>query len=394
MPKRIAVFFQLSAALLFCASSAPCQKAPSDKTKPAVPSILTYDVQFEPDPKLSVPFQETGYPAIFAQGCDPHGNPYVQVNRIVPPNSIQVLKFDPDGLITFETAKITDIVEPKWISDFISESELYMLVEGGTHTEQRTKKTEDGKDEVYWEKTGEAKYYIAQFDSDGSYKGAMKLDLPFMPKKLSGFKSGSFLATGLDASNLPHVALLDPSGQWLRDIAFPKEQQEAPEKTAARSLGSNMPSAEFASAMLSEFASFFPYQSNILYVRGRTGAPIFEIHEGGDALPLKIKAPDGYSVEYFLPSDRNWFVVSTEQGKFTDAKSKISEVNPSTGETVARYIAEGAGGSKSTTEGQSDLACFQDGEFVSVRHQDGKLTVLHGTPVVAKKTAPPPQATP
>jgi hypothetical protein len=387
MLQRIAAVFLLCA--FFCASSL-CQKTPPDKPKP-LPPVLTYDVQFEPDPNLSVPFQETGYPAIFAQGCDSHGNPYVQVNRIVPPNSIQVLKFDPDGLVTFETSKITDIVEPKWVSDFISDSQLFMLVEGDTRTEQRTKKTDDGKDEVYWEKTGEPKYYIAQFDSDGSYKGAMKLDLPFVPKKLSGFKSGNFLATGLDASKVSHVALLDSRGQWLRDIDFPKEKQEAAEKTAARSLGTNMPSADFASTMLSELASFFPYQSNILYIRGRTGAPIYEIHEGGDAQPLKLKAADGYSVEYLLPSDRNWFVVSTEQGKFTDAKSKVYEVNPSTGDLIARYLAEGAGGSKSTTEGQSDLACFHDGEFVSVRHQDGKLTVLHGTPVPAKKITPPPQ---
>jgi hypothetical protein len=384
MLKRIPLIVLLCASFLLSASSL-CQKTPPDKTKPAPPpSILTYDVEFAPDPKLSVPFQETGYPAIFAQGCDSHGNPYVQVTRVLPPNSIQILKFDPDGLVTFETSKITDVVEPKWVSDFISDSELYMLVEGDTRTEQKTKKTDDGKDEVYWDKNGEPKYYIAQFDSDGSYKGSMKLDLPFVPKKLSGFKSGNFLAAGLDANNVSHVALLDARGQWLRDIEFPKEKQEAAEKTSERAFGFTSSSPDFASMIVSGFASFRPYQGNVLYVRGRTGAPIYEIREGGDAQPVKIKAPDGYSVEYLLPSDRNWFVVSTEQGKFTGAKSKIYEVNPSTGEVLARYLAEGAGHAKSLTEGESDLACFYEGEFVSVRHQDGKLTVLHGTPVVAK----------
>jgi hypothetical protein len=384
MLKRIAIVFAACASLLFSTSSLS-QKTPPDKPKAPLPSpVLTFDVQFEPDPKLSVPFQEAGYPAIFAQGCDSHGNPYVQVNRIVPPGNIQVLKFDPDGLITFETSKITDVVEPKWISDFISDSALYMLIEGDTRTEQRTTKTDDGKDRVDWVKTGEPKYYIAQFDSDGSYKGAMKLDLPFVPKKLSGFKSGNFLAAGIDASNVLHVALLDARGQWLRDIDFPKEKQESADKTLQRSLGTNASSLEFASMLVAGLASLFPYQGNILYIRARTGAPIYEIHEGGDAERRKISAPDGYSVEYLLPSDRNWFVVAIEQGKFTDAKSKLYEVNPSTGEVLARYLAEGAGQSKSISEGQSDLACFQAGEFISVRHKDGKLTVLRGTPAVTR----------
>jgi hypothetical protein len=384
MPKRILLVFLFTTGFLFSVA-ALSQKTPPDKTKPATQSpVLTFDVQFEPDSKLSAPFQETGYAAIFGEGCDSHGNPYVMVTRILPPNSIQVLKFDPDGLITFETSKITDVVEPKWVSDFISDSQLYMLVEGDTRTEQRTTKTDDGKDRVDWVKTGEPKYYIAQFDSDGSYKGAMKLDLPFVPKKLSGFKSGNFLAAGIDASNVIHVALLDARGQWLRDVDFPKEKQESADKTLQRSLGTSASSPEFASMLVVGLASFFPYQGSVLYIRARTGAPIYEIREGGDAQRLKISAPEGYSVEYLLPSDRNWFVVSTEQGKMTDAKSKIYEVNPSTGEVLARYLAEGAGHAKSITEGQSDLACFHEGEFISVRHKDGKLSVLHGTPAIAK----------
>jgi len=88
-----------------------------------------------------------------------------------------------------------------------------------------------------------------------------------------------------------------------------------------------------------------------------------------------------------LPSDRNWFVVSTELGKFTDAKSVVYEVNPSNGGLLRRYLAEGAGRGKTVSEGQSDLVCVHEGKFTAVRHQDGKLTILHGTPVPAKTNA-------
>lgn len=373
-------------------ASSFAQSNPASKTKPTPtptppPSPLpTFEVKFEPDPKLSVPFDESGYPAIFAEGCDAGGNPYVQVDRIIPPHSIQVLKFDPEGIITFETSKITDIVEPKWIADFVSDSLLYMLVEGDTHTEQVTTKPEwaDGKEAVSWDTKGEPHYYIAQFDSDGSYKGALKLDLPFHPTRLSGFTSGSFLTIGFDENKILRVALLDSGGQFLRYIDFPKEKQEAAEKTVERSLGFTA-SGDLAAMTLSGLASFFPYQGNVLYIRGRSGTPIYEISAGGEAKVVKIKAPEGYAVEYLLPSDRNWFVVSTEQGKYTNAKNVIYEVDPSSGEFLGRYLAEGSGRAKAISEAQSDLACVHEGQFISVRHQDGKLTVLRGTPVPAQR---------
>ena len=247
---------------------------------------------------------------------------------------------------------------------------------------------EGGEDEVYWDKKGEPRYYIARFDSDGSYKGALKLDLPFRPTHLSGFKSGSFLTSGLDEGNIPHVALLGSGGQLLRYIEFPKEKQTGAEKTVAGSFGLDA-SPEFASIMLAGFTSFFQYQDDVLYIRGRSRAPIYEIGAGGEAKAVKIKSPEGYSGEYLLPSDRNWFVVSAEVGKFTGAKGVIYEVNPSSGEFLGRYLAEGSGQSKSVSEGQSDLACVHDGEFISVRHEGGKLTVLRGTAMPLKERPVP-----
>jgi hypothetical protein len=358
------------------------QSTTADK-KHTAPPVPTFQVKFEPDPNLSVPFAEVGDPAVFAEGCDARGNPYVRVDRIVPPSSAEVLKFDPKGIVTFETNKISDVVEPKRIADFVSDSEFYMLIEGDTRTEQHTKKLEDGQNETYWETKGEPLYYLAQFDLDGSYKGASKLDLPFRPTRLSGFRSGSFLTTGFDGNKALKVALLDSRGQFLRYIEFPKEKQVAAEKSISNSLGITA-SSDFASMMLSGLASFFPYQDDVLYVRGRSSAPIYEISAGGEAQTVKIKPPEGYSVEYFLPADRNWFVVSSERGKFSEVKSVIYEIDPSNGQSLRRYLVEGAGHAKSISEGQSDLACFYEGEFISVVHQDGKLTVLHGTPVPMK----------
>lgn len=206
----------------------------------------------------------------------------------------------------------------------------------------------------------------------------LKLNLPFHPRRLSGFKSGNFLIYGSDENyKASQIVLLDSTGQLLRYIEFPKEKQESAEKSLMRSLGTSS-SETVATLLLSSFTSFFPYQDKVLYIRGRSGAPIYAISEGGEARNLKIKAPDDYAIESFLSSDSNWFVVTTETGKFSDTKSVVYEMNPTSHELLGRYVVEGAGKSKSISEGQSDLAYFHGGEFLSVRHQAGKLAVLHG----------------
>jgi len=373
--------FNMILILGLCAYSSG--QSPAGKMKATPHAVPTYAVKFEPDPKLETSFEEDQYTAITSEGCDDGGNPYVQVHRFVPPNGNQVLKFGEKGIVTFETSKITDIVEPKWIADFAFESELNMLIEGNTRTEQRSKKTDDGKDYVYWETTGEPRYYIARFDADGSYKGALTLDLPFRPMLLSGFSSGSFLVAGPDDRHVNRVALLDSGGQLLRDIEFAKEKQETAKK-APEQPSDVQASPEAAAWMLSVWSSFLPYQSDVLYVRGRSGAPIYEINAGGEAHALKIKPREG-SVEYMLSSDRNWFVVvSAESGKGSDRKTLVDELIPSSGELLAHYVVEGTGREKALAEGQSDVACFHEGEFVAVRHQAGKLTVLRGTPTGAK----------
>jgi hypothetical protein len=375
--------FNVIVILVFCAYASGQEKTVGKK-KETPHTVPTFEVKFEPDPKLETAFQEDDNTSITSDGCDDRGNPYVQVHKTIPPNSNEVSKFGEKGIVTFETNKISDIVEPKWIADFASDSELYMLIEGNSHMEQRSAKNDDGQDVVYFETRGEPRYYIARFDADGSYKGAWKLDLPFRPKRLSGFAAGNFLVAGIDAGSVLRLALLDSSGQLLRNIEFAnnkfaKEEQEAAEKTVMRS--SDEESPEVGAWMRYSWISFLPYQNDVLYVRGRTGAPIYEINAGGEAHPVKIRSPEGYSVDYMIPSNRNWFVVSTESGKDIQAKSVVDELSPSSGELLAHHLVEGAGNEEA---GLSDVACFHDGQFVAVRHQAGKLTVLHGTPTPAK----------
>src|SRR5271154_399069 len=285
--------FNVIVILVLCTYASGQEKSVGEM-KETPHTVLTFEVKFVPGPKLETSFQEDDNTTITSDGCDDRGNPYVQVHRVIPPNSDDIFKFGENGIVTFRTDKISDVVEPKWIADFASDSELYMLIEGNARTEQHNTKNDSGQDVVYWETKGEPRYYIARFDADGSYKGAFKLDLPFRPKRLSGFASGNFLVAGVDAGSALRVALLDSSGQLLRSIElarntkFAKEEQEAAEKTATRSLD-EVPS-EVAGWMRYSWISFLPYQNDVLYVRGRTGAPVYEINAAGQVHAVKIKS--------------------------------------------------------------------------------------------------------
>ena len=364
-------------------STKPVQSTDSAVSKPAIP---VFDVKLTPDPDLSAPYDDR-MPSN-SEGCDAAGAPYIRVFKLIP-RDISVLRLGPKEIVTFSVNKITEVTEPTAVDDFVSGSNLYMLVEGDAHKEKIVKQLEDGSQEVYWETKGEPRSYIARFDSDGSYKGVLKLDLPFHPTRLSGFESGGFVAAGFDESKLWRVAMLDSSGGLLKYVDFPREKEKSPEKSFQHSFGSTGDSAAI-SGMFAALASFFPYRNNVLYVRGHSGAPIYEIMESGEVREVKIKSPSGYAADGFIPSDRNWLVIFGQTGKLPSKEhSDLYEVEMGTGELLREYRVEQYA---RLSEADQEIACVYQGEFRGFRHQKGKLTMLRGTPEPARNQ--PAQSTP
>jgi hypothetical protein len=76
--------FNVIVILLLCAYASG-QEKPVGKVKETPQRVLTFEVKFEPDPKLETSFQEDDNTTITSDGCDDRGNPYVQVHRVIPP---------------------------------------------------------------------------------------------------------------------------------------------------------------------------------------------------------------------------------------------------------------------------------------------------------------------
>jgi hypothetical protein len=345
-------------------------------------AIPVFDVKLLPDSELSVPYDDR-MPS-HAAGCDSNGVPYVRITKLFP-HDISFLRLGPKEIVTFSANKITDVDEPDVVDGVFSGSGLYMLVEGGAHKKRAVKQLENGEQQVYFETEGERHSYIARFDEDGSYKGILKLDPPFRPTRLSGFESGGFLLAGFDDRKIWRVALLDSSGDFLKYVDFPKEK-EPPDQSSEHYFGSTA-SPDVASGMFADFASFFPYRDSVLYVRGHSGSPMYQIRESGEVRRVKIKPPSGRSVEGFIPSDRNWLVDFGKVGGLPNREdSALYEVDLATGELLHYYRVEQY---SRFSEADQEVACVYQGEFRAIRHENGRLMMLRGMPESSSNRSTP-----
>jgi hypothetical protein len=86
------------------------------------------------------------------------------------------------GVQAFPRSEVNDIHESMIGNFFVNGSGVYVLVTGleNARIEQFDVTDEGtGKTRKVSRKTGNTRHYIARFKNDGSYDGAIKLDLPF-----------------------------------------------------------------------------------------------------------------------------------------------------------------------------------------------------------------------
>ncbi len=128
----------------------------------------------------------------------------------------------PGGVVPFLTDKMTDIPHPSvtylGLDPDISANRVSFRVTGIDDSKVKTTTSTDEAGHTRTDKdaTDAAINYLARFDKDGTYKGAIKLDLPFLIFKFAAFNSGTLLAQGLDQNKVPRIALLDASAQFMR----------------------------------------------------------------------------------------------------------------------------------------------------------------------------------
>lgn len=270
---------------------------------------------------------------------------------------------DGKTVIHFGSWKINDITDPVMLSVFLSGSDVYILTKGSVPL-GRESKWSTPKGDVISRPAAKASTFIAHFESDGRYAGAVPLDLPFRALHLGVFESGEFLIAGAESgTDEPRVAIVGSDGQLLRFVQLKgdvhgRADSEVAEKEKDPTAFPRVDPSGLGRSLrdVVSTSQIAPDGTNLLLFREMSG-PVFsispsgaaEVHNlrvGGHSELFTIRAarpfwiaeilhdlPQGggeeFSVyafdpesdkpmrEYFFPKDFGWGLACTDGSKFS-----------------------------------------------------------------------------
>jgi len=371
--------------LLWTSAEAQTHTPNATKGPPSAP-LPMFEITLSKEPDYQVlPWAWTTQPEVVETDCAGDGNVYVSVGggNYAP---VGLAALAPKGIVTFLNKKITDVPHPFYkfgaVNPSIWGSGVAFEVQGmdDAKVEITTWIDEEGRVQAEEDATNAvAGNYIARFDKDGTYKGAIAIDdLPFQIYKFATFDSGNIIAQGrLEGNQVARIALLDSSAKFLRYLDLPKDISMSQDVVGDDLMCTG------CTAMADEvvsFSYFTPWQGKVLLWRRYTSIPrIYEIQESGQARVVNIKAPEGYDIGSPIRTDRNWFVSFNKpdaKGNRPETFDSLLEVNPQTGKPLGEYRMKPPDKMPETV-----ISCFFDGEFWGVRQdtKGQKLEVVRGT---------------
>ena len=363
----------LSLMLLCVASAGQTQTPKMDKREPKAPPktpLPVYEIILQDQTDYpSIPWRAASYGNVIETVCNGDRNVYVWKQ------AFGLVGLTPKGIVSFLKDKLIDIPHPNLTfigsGASVSNSGIYFRATGykddDVKIESRVETDEQGHSRVVQDREVlRTRQYIARFDKDGHYDGAIA-DLPFSTYQLAAFDSGSLVVQGLDERNIPRLALLNASGQVLRYLELPKDLSTAQQPTSLDSHCDGC-TADIRSVVSNSY--FTLWRVRVLVLRGLTKNPrVYEIRESGEVRAVDVASPEGYSHGWMLASDTNWLMRFAK----TDADGvwSLFEVDPENGKLLREYRVK-------TPDAQ--LSCFSDGEFWGVRHdvKEGNLKVVRG----------------
>lgn len=361
----------------------------SNAQKPAATSE-NKDASVEHIPTVKLAFiEEKDTPQVGAAGfvplgCTPDGAVFVQPWEPSAPEA-GVVSFakahDAYTVTMFAMNQISDVHDAHLRDAYPTESSLAMLLINGTRDDSMTtsKRTivVPGTGQQYEQdvKSGARNDYIATFDRQGNYKGAVELDLPFKPRKIAGFSSGLYLVIGSDSERKPRFAFVNADGtlQRLLDTERPMNGWEGVVEAAGLSNGANP--HEFLARVGPQFgqAQILSFRDKLLFVWAGLEW-ILEISPTGSVRRVPIRVPEGFVVNRFTPADKMWYANFRKYGADSNAdmETTLYEINPLDGMPVRQF--------ETAPEYVTGISCEHDGEFLDIRFHSGHLKLLKGTP--------------
>ena len=306
--------------------------------------------------------------------CGTDGTIFV---RTATSNSVgNLLAITSDGKFTtsFDISKVTDIMNPSPTTFFVRDSDVYMLARGSMPEDKiLALKRPDGSTEN--QRIYASQHFIMRFKRDGSYAGAIPLDLPLVPLQVGVFPDGEFLIAGTTKDRQEaRIALASSSGQFSRLIELKDDIRLRSElEDTGRSSPTSLPrtGARFGEGFSEaiQTSSIISDGRNLLLVRKGQKAPVFSISPGGDVKAIHLNVPQGYSLWDIRTTPNLW--VALYMHRISDAQGvefSSMAIHPDTGEILESYAYDRFPG--------FGFACTDGIEFSFLVRENNKLKIL------------------
>jgi hypothetical protein len=222
--------------------------------------------------------------------------------------------------------------------------------------------------------------YVAQFDLDGTYKGATELGTQCDLSRpgscelshLAVFPSGDMLVSESDPeTSILKVLYLKPSGELVKQIDVPASRKPMDWGTTS----SNPELRQAAKAYLAS-VYFTAVGDNIVVWRANSNDAVVEVRDGGGVREVPIQIPEGWRFADMVASNDRWVVhFRTESTppsvRMSTGKDAYYEVRPQDGSLAAKIVQSG--------DVPLSIACESSGTYTSFKMNDaGKMVLLKG----------------
>jgi len=349
------------------------QETPPAAEIPATPLEIfsTNEVPGIPEPFIATPL------------CGPDNNSVVvQVATATGLGDVLYISGDGKKVVRFSSFKITDVSKPVFKSYFVLDGGLYILATSTTQKDETTRfKTPSGK--IVTQPAYSVKNYIVRFQLDGTYMGAIPLDVPFTPLQIGAFPGGEFLAAGrlTDGSHGPAIGLVKADGQFNRFVTLKGDIHRArkgPADADDKAAGLPLFGTTYERTLMGAESSslIVPYGRNLLLIRSGQRVPIFSISPGGEVKTVTPDVPTGFTLFDLRAARNQWTALytrpTTDNPKDASIVMETYALDPETGKAIARYSYPRFLG--------FGLACSDGFEFTLLQRQEKNLELVKLVP--------------
>lgn len=287
--------------------------------------------------------------------CAGDGSSFVQLVRVNTQSAssamgdILAISRQGDQVVQFGLSKINDITEAVDLNLAVGDSDLYLLVRGSIPENKiLTFRKPDGG--IFRQQAGRVQEYVARFKKDGSYLGAVRLEIPFAPLQLGVFPGGDFLIAGYEKNTFePRIALVKSSGQFQRWVELPGDLHGRSNSTAeadsvdkkdsdpaafprfGKTFNDNLAFAVHTSMIIAD-------GRNMLLLRPDYKVPVFSVSPGGEVKAIHLEMPAGYALADLKVANGKWIGIYTQRRQDGNGlQIETVALDPATGKMTAQY---------------------------------------------------------